>query len=156
MDEESLLEAELIGGDKSTELSASRTAMSLERTALAIDRTLMAVERTSLSLIGFGFTIFQFFHRLKTEFLDGVLPAGAPRRFGVALIVIGVLLLTMGIGNYVRSMHRLRTRRARLLALGLVHPEEEKRFTPAELSAVLLLVVGLFAILSVAFRIGPF
>jgi putative membrane protein len=32
---------------------------------MSADRTLMSVVRTSLSLIGFGFTIFQFFRYLR-------------------------------------------------------------------------------------------
>ena len=34
------------------------------RTRLAVERTMMAYLRTAVSLIGFGFTIFQFFYKL--------------------------------------------------------------------------------------------
>ena len=43
------------------------------RTRLAVDRTLLAWLRTSVSLIGFGFTIVQFFQRLQDA--SGVAPA---------------------------------------------------------------------------------
>ena len=36
------------------------------RTRLSVERTLMSVLRTSVSLIGFGFTIVQFFNRLPS------------------------------------------------------------------------------------------
>lgn len=39
--------------------------MSFQRARLSAERMLMSVIRTSLSLIGFGFTIFQFFEKLK-------------------------------------------------------------------------------------------
>ena len=52
------------GSDQiSVELSSRRTGMSFQRTRMSADRTLMSVIRTSLSLIGFGFTIFQVFHK---------------------------------------------------------------------------------------------
>ena len=38
--------------------------MSFQRTRMSADRTLMSVMRTSLSLISFGFTIFQVFQKL--------------------------------------------------------------------------------------------
>ena len=50
--------------DASTELASRRTGMSFQRTRMSADRTLMSVMRTSLALIGFGFTIFQFFEKL--------------------------------------------------------------------------------------------
>ena len=88
----------LIGGDAGTELASNRTVIAFQRTLLASDRTLMAVVRTSLALIGFGFTIFTFFHTLSEKYLD--LPADAPRRFGGALIIIGVILLILLIINH--------------------------------------------------------
>ena len=48
--------------------------MSFQRTRLSADRTLMSVIRTSLSLIGFGFTIFQIFQKLHDA---GVLKSSA-------------------------------------------------------------------------------
>ena len=60
----------------SVELSSRRTGMSFQRTRMSADRTLMSVIRTSLSLIGFGFTIFQFFHKLKESgILEGATTA---------------------------------------------------------------------------------
>ena len=48
-----------------TEMSKRRTGMSFQRTRMSADRTLMSVIRTSLSLLSFGFTIFQFFQKLR-------------------------------------------------------------------------------------------
>ena len=41
--------------------------MSFQRTRLSADRTLMSVIRTALSLISFGFTIYQVFQKLQGE-----------------------------------------------------------------------------------------
>ena len=148
--------SELIGGSAANELSAQRTAMSFERTAMSTDRTLMSVSRTSLSLIGFGFTIFQFFRKVQSEYLQGVaVHPEAPRRFGMALISIGIVLLILGIFSHVNSTRRHKIRRERLLDLGLLHVDPPEKLSPALIVSILLLFVGLFAIAGAAFRIGP-
>lgn len=147
---------QLIGADASTELAANRTAMSFDRTALSNDRTLMSVVRTALSLIGFGFTIFQFFHKLSEQFLPEGLPPQAPRRFGLTLIVLGVVILTFGIYNHAHATWERRRRRQALFEAQLIHHPEIKRPNSAMIVAVLLLVVGLLAMLRVGLRAGPF
>ena len=149
--------SQMIGGDRGTELASQRTAMAFERTALASDRTLMSVVRTSLSLIGFGFTIFQFFHKLGSQFMPpNSLPPEAPRRFGLALIVLGVVMLSFGIYNHLHEAKERRRRRQMLFDAGLIHQPEIKRPNAAMIIAVGLLIVGLLAISSVALRAGPF
>jgi len=145
---------QLIGGDKSTELGSQRTAMAFDRTALSSDRTLMAMVRTSLALIGFGFTIFTFFHTLSEKYLD--LPAQAPRRFGGALIILGVILLTLGIFNHQQETKARRQRRRMLYDQGLIHHAEFIRRSPTMIVAILLLLVGLTAILRIIAKAGPF
>ena len=64
------------------------------RTRLSVERTLMSYLRTAVSLIGFGFTIVQFFERLPN--LPGSKPAylpEAPYYLGLALISCGILVL---------------------------------------------------------------
>jgi putative membrane protein len=146
---------EMIGGDVSNELSSQRTAMSFERTAFASDRTLMAMVRTALALIGFGFTIFEFFRKLTDEIPQG-LPPEAPRRFGLALIVLGVVLLALGIYNHARQTSERRARRQQLYEEKLMHHPEMKRPNASLIVAVLLLLVGLAAILRVGLSVGPF
>lgn len=147
---------QLIEGSASTELASQRTALAFERTALAADRTLMAVVRTSLALIGFGFTIYTFFQKLQEKLALRGMPAEAPRRFGFALIVLGVILLVLGIYNHMQEARERRTRRQRIFDLGLVHSPEARRTNSSMVIAILLLIVGLLAILSVAARTGPF
>jgi len=146
--------SELIGGEASTELASSRTAMAFDRTALSSDRTLMAMVRTALALIGFGFTIFTFFHTLSEKYLD--LPAEAPRRFGGALIILGVILLTLGIFNHQQETKARRQRRQKLFDQGLIHHAEIVRRSPTMIVAILLLLVGLTAVLRIIAKAGPF
>ena len=145
-----------IDRDPSVELSSNRTAMSFERTALSTERTLMSVVRTALALISFGFTIFQFFHKVSSTYVAGGLPARAPLRFGLALIVLGVIMLSLGIVNHRHETRERRDRRQRLFDEGLIHHVETARFNSAMVVAVLLLLVGIGAILRVGLRVGPF
>ena len=71
--------------DVNTELAARRTGMAFQRTRPPPDRTLMAVIRTSLSLIGFGFTIFQFFQKLREAGRDLARRCAAELRHGAGL-----------------------------------------------------------------------
>lgn len=115
----------------------------------------MSVIRTSLSLIGFGFTIGQIFLKLRESNLlrEG---ATAPRNFGIALVVLGIVMLVMGIVYHVFFMRELRTLRRQMASDGLIRGES--RF-PASLTlivAVLLLAVGLAAVISMTSHIRPF
>ena len=147
---------ELINNDVSTELAAQRTAMAFERTAMASDRTLMAGVRTSFALIGFGFTIFQFFHTLNDRYLNGSMTPGAPRRFGLTLIILGVTLLVFAIWNHYTETKMRRMRRQSLFDAKLIRSVEEKKINSAVVIAILLLLTGLVAILRLAARVGPF
>jgi len=140
--------------DVNTELAARRTGMSFQRTRLAEDRTLMAVIRTSLSLIGFGFTIFQFFQSLREK--EVISRAAAPRHFGISLVGLGVLMLMLGILYHVRFMLGLRRLRRSMSEDGLVHGETAFPVSLTLITALLLLAIGLAAILSMGFNIGPF
>jgi putative membrane protein len=143
------------GSDQiSVELSSRRTGMSFQRTRMSADRTLMSVIRTSLSLIGFGFTIFQFFEKLKDT---GTLThAAAPRNFGLALVFLGVGMLVLGIIYHVQFMLGLRIMRNQMTEDGLIHGES--RFPPSLtlITAVVLLIIGVVAIVSMVFDVGPF
>jgi len=137
----------------SVELSARRTGMSFQRTRMSADRTLMSVIRTSLSLIGFGFTIYQVFEKLREA---GVFEsARAPRRFGEALVVLGLAMLILGIGFHVAFMLELRRRRKQLKTDGLIHAESTFPVSLTLLVALALLVIGLVAAFSMAFDVGP-
>lgn len=138
----------------SVELSSRRTGMSFQRTRMSADRTLMAVIRTSLSLIGFGFTIFQVFQKLyEAKVLQR---AQAPHNFGLALVLLGIAMLVLGIVYHGKFMLELRRQRQQMRADGLVHGESLFPVSLTLIVALLLLLVGLLAIVSMVFNVGPF
>jgi len=136
------------------ELSSRRTGMSFQRTRMSADRTLMSVIRTSLSLISFGFTIFQVFEKLRDQ---SIITHGAPaRNFGVTLVLLGILMLIGGIIYHVQFMVHLREQRAEMIAAGLVHGQSRFPLSLTLATAVILLLIGIAAIVSMVFNVGPF
>jgi putative membrane protein len=140
--------------DVNTELSSRRTGMSFQRTRMSADRTLMSVIRTSLSLIGFGFTIAQVFQKLREQ--DVITKAAAPRNFGLALVGLGILMLILGIGYHVQFMLGLRRLRESMREEGLIHGETTFPYSLTLITALVLLLIGVAAIVSMAYQIGPF
>ena len=138
----------------SVELSSRRTGMSFQRTRMSADRTLMSVIRTSLSLISFGFTIAQVFEKLREQ--NVTTHAGAARNFGVALVSLGIPMLVVGIIYHVQFMLGLRDVRRQMTAEGLIHGESLFPLSLTLITAVILLLIGIAAIVSMLFDIGPF
>jgi putative membrane protein len=119
------------------------------RTRLSVERTLMSWVRTAVSLIGFGFTIVQFFERLKN------LPGGsvgafpsAPRYFGLALILCGVIALLVSIWEYRWTLNYLSGGNFAAIA-GVTKGGVQ---TPLYAVAILLTLIGAFAFFAVLFR----
>jgi putative membrane protein len=145
---------EMSAGDR---MAAVRTALSFQRTRMAADRTLMSVQRTSLSLIGFGFTIFSFFRSLADKkLLDDAIPTAAPARFGLTLVGLGVILLALGIASHFNYMKQLRRQRDEMMVTELLPPEPGLPVSLALIAAFTLLIFGLFVTLSIMARVGPF
>jgi putative membrane protein len=139
----------------SVELSERRTGMSFQRTRMSADRTLMSVIRTSLSLITFGFTIFQFFqHFRESTALSG--GERAAHHFGLSLVLLGIVMLGLGIVYHLAFMGGLRRERRAMAEAGLVHAESGFPPSLTLIVAVLLLLIGLLAVASIAFKLGPF
>jgi putative membrane protein len=138
----------------SLELSSRRTGMSFQRTRMSADRTLMAVIRTALSLIAFGFTLYQFFERLLDSNI--IRNASAGRNFGLALVILGVGMLILGIIYHLQFMYGLRIQREAMTQEGLIHGQSVFPVSMTLIIAVLLLLVGLMAIASMVFDVGPF
>jgi putative membrane protein len=141
----------------SARLASRRTALAFQRTRMSADRTLMAVIRTSLSLIGFGFTIYQFFRYLReTAGATQLLRSEAPRNFGLALVILGVVMLSLGIWRHVAFMLELRAERKTLAGRELIRGDDRFPISITLITATLLWVIGLIAIVGMAMRAGPF
>jgi putative membrane protein len=126
--------------------TAAETHFSWLRTRLSIERTLMSWVRTATSLIAFGFSIVQIYER----FQHGEMPPHirfpeAPRYFGLALLVAGVLALAVSIHQYRQMLHYLRS--SDFVPIAGVAPDPV--ITPLLGVAILLVALGLFAIGSV-------
>src|SRR5262245_18886024 len=144
-------------GSTPARLASRRTALAFQRTRMSADRTLMAVIRTSLSLIGFGFTIYQFFRYLRESVgAPQLLRSEAPRNFGMALVIVGVIMLSLGIWRHVAFMLELRAARKTLAGQGLIPGEDKFPVSITLITATLLLALGLIAIAGMAMRAGPF
>jgi putative membrane protein len=117
--------------------------MARPRTLMAAERTLMAWVRTTLSMISFGFTIYKFLQYLfeagKTPLMTT--PTG-PRNFGLALITLGVASLAIACVQYWHELQGLYPGR--------------KPFPLALVVAGFVALVGIVALMNVAFHIGPF
>jgi uncharacterized membrane protein YidH (DUF202 family) len=138
-----------------TEMSSRRTGMSFQRTRMSADRTLMSVIRTALSLISFGFTIYQFFeHMAEKNLING--GAHAARNFGLTLIYLGVGMVAVGIAYHIQFMLGLRHERKSMAREGLIHGQSGFPVSFTLLIAIVLLLIGVAAIASVTFHIGPF
>ncbi|KRG48973.1 hypothetical protein ARC20_17140 [Stenotrophomonas panacihumi] len=134
-----------------TEMSMRRTGLSFQRTRMSADRTLMSIIRTALSLIGFGFTIYQVFSKMISHALHVGFGGDAPRNFGLALVMLGVVLLTLGIIYHIRYMAALRAERDAMARDGLVHAESPYPLSLSLVTAILLWGIGLVAITSMVF-----
>jgi putative membrane protein len=83
------------------------TQLAIQRTYMAADRTLMAWIRTAMSMISFGFTIYKVVDGLGNQLvpvaghLDG-------RQSGLILSGLGVVCISVGIIEYVRTVQGLR------------------------------------------------
>jgi len=139
-------------------MASMRTSLAFQRTRMAADRTLMAVIRTALSMIGFGFTIYNFFQAYTGRALPNgfSIPEQAPARFGLSLVVLGVLLLILGIVNHYQYMRQLRSQRADFIVLGFMPGTSIFPPSLALITAFLLVLVGMLAVLSMIFRNGPY
>jgi putative membrane protein len=120
------------------------------RTRLSVERTLMSWVRTAVALIGFGFTIVQFFDRMKG--LPGVASArfpDAPRYLGLMLILCGILALVVSVWEYQWTLRYLWGGSFAVIA-GVT---KEGKQTPLFAVAIALILVGVFAFFSVLLRL---
>jgi putative membrane protein len=130
-------------------LHQKETHFSWLRTRMSVERTLMSWVRTATALIGFGFTIFQFFERFnQMAGVEGPRHPGASRLIALGLIGCGTAALFVAIIEYREMLRYLWSPEFREIA-GVA---EKQRTTPALIVAVFLAAVGLIALGTVARR----
>lgn len=130
-----------------TDMSMQRTGLSIERTRMSAERTLMSFVRTALSLISFGFTIHAAFQKLvEANVLE---KSTAPRNFGLALVLIGVMLLIGGIYRHVQFSLHLRKLQQDSTSAGLASGEPPYPFSITLVTAGALLLLGMAAAVNI-------
>ena len=119
------------------------------RTRLSVERTMMSWVRTAVSLIGFGFAIVQFFERLQQmPGTQGALVPTAPKYLGLALISCGIVALIIAIWQYNWTVRYLRSG-----SFAKVAGMKAGMQSPVIAVAVLLALIGLFALSAVLLRL---
>ena len=117
----------------------------VQRTIIAAERTLMAWIRTSLSMIGFGFSIYKFFQYQAEEIAAGNIPRPhAPRNLGLSLIALGTLALAAATWQH----------RKFLKAIGA--SEKQNMVSISVVVAMVVILIGLVAFYGVLLKEGPF
>jgi putative membrane protein len=114
-----------------------------------VERTLMSWLRTAVSLIGFGFTIVQFFDRVRA--MPGTSPArfpDAPYYLGLSLIFCGVLALVVSIWQYQWTLKYVWS--GSFAAVAGITQEGQK--TPLLSVSIALIFIGIFTFFAVLFR----
>jgi putative membrane protein len=116
---------------------------------LAVEMTMMSWIRMAITLIGFGFTIVQFFERLND--MQGVAPAAQPfaaRYVGLVLIGAGVVALVVSAVQYRATIRYLwQDDFAAIAGIG-----KAPGSTPVYAVTIGLMVIGLVAFLAVLVR----
>lgn len=130
--------------DRSTQLAKERTDLAMTRTIIAAERTLMAWIRTSISMIGFGFTIFKFVQYLRdSQKAAGTVHIHSARNLGLAFVTLGTLALVAA-----AIQHRV--------FLNEMGVKEGKRlWSIAFIVALVMVVIGLLAFVSIMTGRGP-
>ena len=118
-------------------------------TRLALEMTMMAWIRMAITLVGFGFTIVQFFERLND--MEGVAPAVQPfaaRYVGLVLIAAGVAALVVSALQYRATIRYLwQNEFAAIAGIGRAPGN-----TPIYAVTITLTVIGVVAFLAVLLR----
>ena len=130
-------------------LSQRESHFSWLRTRMSVERTLMSWIRTATALIGFGFTIFQFFeHFSQTPGVASARHPGASRAIALALVGIGTGALCVAITEYLGTLRYLWSADFSDIA----GTQEGRKLTPAIFVAIFLGLVGIFTFGAIALR----
>jgi putative membrane protein len=140
-----LVLSETLGSLKETILDEEGLKLSdrlaIRRTLLAEDRSILAWVRTSLSLIGFGFSIYKFLEYLMKETPSLPLRPHSPRNIGLFLILTGSIPLLFAMFQYRQALKAMGRKGKGLL-------------TPGFLAASVIFLFGTLLALSIILSIA--
>jgi putative membrane protein len=119
------------------------------RTQLGLQRTLMAAVRTAVSLIGFGFTVAQFFTHMQDMEGARVMNAELPRNMGLVLIAAGVLSLAIFTWQYRAASRYLSSEPFKAIAYTARRPMHASSYLTA--FAVMLIGIAAFGSIFIHF-----
>jgi putative membrane protein len=123
-------------------LSLISAQLSWMRSDLSNLRTLLAWARTAVSMIGFGFTIYNFY-RGVLEDIGGTRGDDAARNLGLALVAAGTFAMVVAVWNYWSINQYLQSLDGPLdISHGL-----KRRWIYSYVLAGLLIVIGLITLL---------
>ena len=108
----------LTPGAEKGDTAGDRTALAKFRTQLALDRTTLAWIRTTLTFATFGFGTVGFFRALRERYAspESVRLHENAIRFGVALIVLGIVATILAGVSHWLTLRRLRQNKGIVLA----------------------------------------
>ncbi len=135
----------------SDDTSPEARRLKMEGVLMDADRMMVQIVKLSLSLIGYGFSINAFFND-RAERGGGASFNENAKLLGLALLAIGVMYLVMGIWSQARYRLKLSQSYNASEPAGQWRAALHGRGTPTFLTAFLLLIVGLGALVSIVFR----
>jgi putative membrane protein len=131
--------------DRATILAEQRTELSIERTVMASERSLMAWIRTSLSMIGFGFSIYKFFQYQADDIASGKIARPyAPRNLGLSLIALGTVALIAAAWQHRRFLNDLGAK------------EHKHLWSVSFTVSIMVILIGIITFYGVLLHQGPF
>jgi len=105
----------------------------------------MAWIRTSISMIGFGFSIYKFFQYLPEEIAAGnISRPQAPRNLGLTLIGLGTLALVAAAWQHRKFLNQLGASQARHV------------WSISFVVAIFVILIGCLTFYGILLRHGPF
>jgi putative membrane protein len=135
-------EGENAASGSGSNLSLVSTQLSWMRSELSNVRTLLSWVRTSVSMIGFGFTIYNFYHGFLEDLASGR-GTDAARNLGLALVAAGTIAMVIALWNYRSINHSLQ-----LLDTTLHIPEGlKRRWIYSYVLAAVVMAIGLITLL---------
>jgi putative membrane protein len=131
--------------DHRTKIADTRTDLAFQRSNMASDRTLMAVMRTSVSLIGFGFTLYKFFEYMREQPGFDKMTTFGPRNLGLVMVLLGAVMLALSTWQHIAYVYKI----SKLSG-------HEFPISASMVGSIIMMIIGFFAVMSILFHVGPF